>query len=1334
MRLLFPIILLLNTFISWSQTIQQDEKNIKRNIQLGDEAKLANEYEKAVSYYKLGATISKKYKSAFVDELMTCYSNQAFCEYMLGDYENATRNYRANLTFIEKKHGRNSIMFAFDLYLLAACEKALQHSDVAIGLYEEAKAIFKTKFGIYDINYANCFLRQAEIHSYFPDKKNKLKASENFEFYLNFEKDRGKTTEPYRTYLFSHGLNFMELNFLYSLEQKKDSAAIYLNKAKESYREIYKLESDSKKPNFESVKSTLSQLAKIDISEEKYSLALKKYKKIIEIENKNNPGITSDKIYYLSEMGDTYLKIKNFKKASKIEKEISNEKEQLKKCDPQKQLLILSNIASYYNKTEKFNEEISIRKEILSLQNKVNPTVCNKYSALEHALIGQAYNKIEKGDSVFNNLQKSKEITACAFGKQHAKYVEIVLRQTLYTSFYQYNAVDEQRLLGLFAELDSLEKIGLLTPAELNNVLLYKQEFYQKRDDVPQLLALKRKERTSNMSITNEENLTLLILEAENLAHSGQTTKAYELCKKLLTSYPNMDKYLLRKLLRCSVTLPLLAENDLNESYRLACWSVDLHNDKSLWESDKNNIRNYLSEVSLLSTFLIRMDKTAEAIKLINKNLDVGKMYLEENDNSLYTFYYTLGFLYFKEDKYQEAIFTIKKAQSFDIKLNRTDDPLYILSLKQIAYCYLFENQNLKADSLMTEHLLLELNKTNNNILKFTESDLPYRKIDAIISISEFINYAVLRYNQNPSLLTLAVNKWLFFNDLQKRTSIQHSTYKSVNEESVNDYKKNQDQISKVLQLPKNVRESENLNLEDLIIDRRKIETQIRNESESNTSEPSLELIQNHLGANQNYLLIIPYTHRNMEEIVGPNKSPFTGKQFYLIACVNKEKGMSDFQIIENAEDLENDYYEEYKIYINNQTDQQTTNTIVFENYFKPIERFFESKRTFICAAGIYNDINLEAVNHPAKKDLLINLFDFQYVTPNKYDFNEQNSIDLKKVSLFGDIDFGDGISKAIKQNEMLKEFGVIGINTSISESNNINIDKVELGLPAELVGLKVQDKIIEIDGEEVDLEKNKLSYYLGKVRGPALTQVNLKVLRPESNSTLSFSITRAQTVLATPKIEFKNLPGTKDEVNSIAEILKRKNISTLVYTKQEANELNLKKTENIDILHIATHSFFIEPYNIANSTFVGILENEFSVSPFLFNGLALADVNNFFYPEMTLNKENGFVNGLEISLLNLKETELVIISGCESGKATYGIGESKFGFKEALFRAGVKNVILSDYNIDDKATADFYSIFYTILTDKKMSVEETLKATKKEMQKKYKHPYYWAAFQLYTN
>jgi hypothetical protein len=1154
MRLFFSIILLLNTFNSWSQTIQQDEKNIKKNIQLGDEAKLANDYEKAVSYYKLGATISKKYKSAFVDELITCYSNQAFCEYMLGDYENATRNYRTNLIFNEKKYGRNSIVFAFNLYFLAGCESALDHHKIAIELYEEAKSIFKMKYGISDENYANCFLRQAENYSKFHDKNNKLKASENFEFYLNFEKDRGKTTEPYRIYLFSHGLNFMELNFLYSLEQKKDSAAIYLNKAKESYREIYKLESDSKEPNFESIKSTLSQLAEIDISEEKYSLALKKYKKILEIENKNNPRITYDKIYYLSEIGDVYLKLNNTKKAVKIEKLVRKEITILDNENPNKKISILVNLANYYLKKEKFEDEIQVRKEILNIEKQLYANECNKYAAVEYLLIGQAYNKIEKGDSVYYNLQKSKEITACTFGKKHKNYVEILLRQTLYTSFYQNNTVDEQRLLGLFVELDSLEEKGLLTPEELSNVLLYKQGFYQKRNDIPQLLALERKENKSQVSTLNEENLTLLILEAENLAHSGQTTKAYELCKKLFTGYPNMDKYLLRKLLRCSVTLPLLAENDLNESYRLACWSVDLHNDKALWASDKNNIRNYLSEVSLLSAFLIRMNRTDEAIKLINKNIDIGKMFLDENDNSLYTLYYTLGFLFIKEDKYQEAILTIKKAQSFDLKLKNTDDPLYILSLKQMAYCYLFDKQHLKADSLMTEHLFLELNKTNNNILKFTESDLPYRKIDAVISISEFINYAVLRHNQNPNLLTLAVNKWLFFYDLQKRTSIQHSTYKSVNEESVNEYKKIQGQISKVLQLPKIVRESENLNLENLIINKRKIETQIRNVSKKNTTEPCLELIQNNLGANENYLLIIPYTHRDIDEIVGPNKSPSTGKQFYLIVCVNKEKGISEFQIIENVEDLENDYYEEYNIYINNKTDQQTTNNIVFENYFKPIERFFTEKKTFFCPAGIYNDLNLEAIYHPEKKDLLINLYDFQYVMPNKYDFNENKSFNLKKVALFGDIEFGDGVSKAQKQNEILKEYGVIGINTSISESKNIRIDKVELGLPAELAGIHENDEIIEIDAEDVNLENNDLSYYLSKVRGPALTQVNLKVLRPEINSTLSFSITRAQTVIAKPEIAFKNLPGTKDEINNIAEILRSKEISTKVYSQQEAN------------------------------------------------------------------------------------------------------------------------------------------------------------------------------------
>lgn len=185
MRLLFSIIFLLVTFISKAQTIQQDESNIKKNIQLGDAAKISKEYAKAASYYQLGVAISKKYKTAFIDELIICNSNLAFSQYMVGNIKEASETYRSNLINIEKRFGKNSQIFAFDLYFLAGCESALNHYYLAIELYEEAKGIFKVTDGAEDRNYANCFLQQALNYNYFPDKQNKLKSVQNFEFYLN---------------------------------------------------------------------------------------------------------------------------------------------------------------------------------------------------------------------------------------------------------------------------------------------------------------------------------------------------------------------------------------------------------------------------------------------------------------------------------------------------------------------------------------------------------------------------------------------------------------------------------------------------------------------------------------------------------------------------------------------------------------------------------------------------------------------------------------------------------------------------------------------------------------------------------------------------------------------------------------------------------------------------------------------------------------------------------------------------------------------------------------------------------------------------------------------
>ena len=208
-------------------------------------------------------------------------------------------------------------------------------------------------------------------------------------------------------------------------------------------------------------------------------------------------------------------------------------------------------------------------------------------------------------------------------------------------------------------------------------------------------------------------------------------------------------------------------------------------------------------------------------------------------------------------------------------------------------------------------------------------------------------------------------------------------------------------------------------------------------------------------------------------------------------------------------------------------------------------------------------------------------------------------------------------------------------------------------------------------------------------------------------------------------------MKGTKIEIQEISKIIQANSKKITIYSEENASEDNLKKIENPSVLHIATHSFYIDGEKNSNSIVAGVLPQEYKYSEFLLNGLVMSGGNDFYYPEMRLNKENGFVNGLEISLLTLENTELVVISGCESGQGVHGIGEGVSGLKEALFRAGAQQLILAKYPISDRATQDFFIEFYSRLSSKS-SIEEILRETKIEMNKKYKHPYYWSAFQLY--
>src|SRR5262249_14054229 len=58
-------------------------------------------------------------------------------------------------------------------------------------------------------------------------------------------------------------------------------------------------------------------------------------------------------------------------------------------------------------------------------------------------------------------------------------------------------------------------------------------------------------------------------------------------------------------------------------------------------------------------------------------------------------------------------------------------------------------------------------------------------------------------------------------------------------------------------------------------------------------------------------------------------------------------------------------------------------------------------------------------------------------------------------------------------------------------------------------------------------------------------------------------------------------------------------------------------------------------------------------------------------------------------------DAELVVLSACESGLGRYAGGEGYLGFAQAIFVKGARGLVLSQWKVDDRATALLMARFY---------------------------------------
>jgi CHAT domain-containing protein/Flp pilus assembly protein TadD len=210
----------------------------------------------------------------------------------------------------------------------------------------------------------------------------------------------------------------------------------------------------------------------------------------------------------------------------------------------------------------------------------------------------------------------------------------------------------------------------------------------------------------------------------------------------------------------------------------------------------------------------------------------------------------------------------------------------------------------------------------------------------------------------------------------------------------------------------------------------------------------------------------------------------------------------------------------------------------------------------------------------------------------------------------------------------------------------------------------------------------------------------------------------------------WKQLPGAQAEISNIETIFKNNKIPYEKYQDVFATEEVLKSFQNPKILHIATHGYFLP--NLAQSGFDSELSMDINVNPLYRSGLLLVNGGELMN-EMNverINDEDGVLTAYEAMNLNLDETELVVLSACETGLGEVQLGEGVFGLQRSFIVAGSKNLIMSLFKVNDDVTNELMSEFYKGVTTHG-NKRKAFNDAKLSILKKYNNRLYWGAFVL---
>jgi CHAT domain-containing protein len=228
-------------------------------------------------------------------------------------------------------------------------------------------------------------------------------------------------------------------------------------------------------------------------------------------------------------------------------------------------------------------------------------------------------------------------------------------------------------------------------------------------------------------------------------------------------------------------------------------------------------------------------------------------------------------------------------------------------------------------------------------------------------------------------------------------------------------------------------------------------------------------------------------------------------------------------------------------------------------------------------------------------------------------------------------------------------------------------------------------------------IERQALSY------APSVTALGKMMERAASGALPASAGKDSTPLLAVGRPDFggqlDDLPATEVEVKAIAAMFHVEPLLGKRATKARARAQML----GVRYLHFATHGLINE------------------ASP-MYSAIALTREPN----------DDGLLTARELMDASLT-SELVVLSACETalGKQTHG--EGVLGLTWALFVAGARSSVVTQWSVEDESTSELMTGFYGRLGAPSTGKAEALRQAQLKVMKdgKHAHPYFWAPFIL---